>query len=122
MTTQAKRPNSRANLDKAIDRISALTGEDPFRMKRLLAAVIVGQVLPDGAAKGGNALKIRFGNATARFSRDLDAARISSLEDYISTLGISSKRAGTALPALWCRESRLRPKAYLPTTSCSHLM
>lgn len=87
MTTQAKRPNSRANLDKAIDRISALTGEDPFRMKRLLAAVIVGQMLPNGAAKGGNALKIRFGNATTRFSRDLDTARMSSLEDYISTLG-----------------------------------
>ena len=84
--TKGKIPNSRTNLDKAIDRICKDEGIDPFRTKRLLASVIVGQMLPDGAAKGGNALKIRFGNAATRFSQDLDTARVSSLEDYISQL------------------------------------
>ena len=41
-------------------------------------------MLPDGAAKDGNALKIRFGKDAMRFSRDLDTARASSLEEYIS--------------------------------------
>ncbi len=54
--TQAKRPNSRVNLDRAIDRICAESGANPVREKRLLAAVIVGQMLPDGAAKGANGL------------------------------------------------------------------
>ncbi len=85
--TKAKRPNSRVHLDQAIERICKEDDMDPFRVKRLLASVIVGQMLPDGAAKGGNALKIRFGNATTRFSRDLDTARSSSLEDYVSQLG-----------------------------------
>ena len=84
--TKGKTPNSRNNLEKAIDRVCKDEGIDPFRTKRLLASVIVGQMLPDGAAKGGNALKIRFGNAATRFSQDLDTARVSSLEDYISQL------------------------------------
>lgn len=61
-------------------------GDEPGRVKRLLASVIVGQMLPDGAAKGGNSLKIRFGKDVTRFSRDLDTARVSSLDDYISSL------------------------------------
>lgn len=43
-------------------------------------------MLPDGAAKGGNALKIRFGKDVTRFSRDLDTARASSLNDYMTKL------------------------------------
>jgi len=62
------------------------SGDEPGRVKRLLASVIVGQMLPDGAAKGGNSLKIRFGKDATRFSRDLDTARVSSLDDYISSL------------------------------------
>ena len=83
---EAKRPNSRRNLDIAIDRLCASTGDEPGRVKRLLATAIVGQMLPDGAAKGGNALKIRFGKDATRFSRDLDTARASSLDDYIARL------------------------------------
>lgn len=84
--TKPKAPNSRRNLDMAIDRLCARTGDEPNRVKRLIAAVVVGQMLPDGAAKGGNALKIRFGKDATRFSRDLDAARASSLDEYISRL------------------------------------
>ena len=83
---EAKRPNSRRNLDIAIDRLCASTGDEPGRVKRLLATAIVGQMRPDGAAKGGNALKIRFGKDATRFSRDLDTARASSLDDYIARL------------------------------------
>ena len=84
--TEPRRPNSRRNLDLAIDRLCASTGDEPGRVKRLLAAAIVGQMLPDGAVKGGNALKIRFGKDATRFSRDLDTARASALAEYISHL------------------------------------
>lgn len=83
---EVKRPNSRRNLDIAIDRLCMSSGDEPGRVKRLLASVIVRQMLPDGAAKGGNSLKIRFGKDATRFSRDLDTARVSSLDDYISSL------------------------------------
>lgn len=84
--TKPKRPNSRRNLDIAIDRLCIRTGQEPTRVKRLIATVIVGQMLPNGAAKGGNALKIRFGKDVTRFSRDLDTARASSLKEYVSRL------------------------------------
>lgn len=83
---ESKRPNSRRNLDIAIDRLCADSGDEPGRVKRLLTTVIVGRMLPDGAAKGGNALKIRFGKNATRFSRDLDIARATSLNDYTSRL------------------------------------
>lgn len=92
---QSKRPNSRRNLDVAVDRLCMRIGDEPGRVKRLLATAIVGQMLPDGAVKGGNALKIRFGKDTTRFSRDLDAARASSLNEYIL-------RLGEALVEGWC--------------------
>ena len=84
--TLPKPPNSRRNLDIAIDGLCAHTGNEPGRIKRLMAAVIVGQMLPDGAAKGGNALKIRFGKDDTRFSRDLDVARASGIEEYTARL------------------------------------
>lgn len=83
---EVKKPTSRHNLDIAIDRLCTDLGEEPGRVKRLVAAVVVGQMLPDGAAKGGNALKIRFGKDVTRFSRDLDTARASSLNDYMTKL------------------------------------
>ena len=84
--TDLKRPNSRRNLDIAIDRLCVRTHDNPVRVKRLLAAVIVGQMLPDGGVKGGSSLKIRFGKDATRYSRDLNTARASSLEEYISRL------------------------------------
>lgn len=92
---EATRPNSRRNLDVAIDRFCARVAEEPGRVKRLIASVVVGQMLPDGAAKGGNALKIRFGKDATRYSRDLDTARASSLDEYVA-------RLEAALSEGWC--------------------
>lgn len=81
-----KPPNSRRNLDIAISRIAE--GEsDPRRVKLLIANAVVGQMLPNGAVKGGSALKMRFGDAATRFTRDLDAARGEDLDAFISKLG-----------------------------------
>lgn len=79
------RPNSRRNLDIAIERI-AHDSEDAVRIRRNMANAIVGQLLPDGAVKGGSSLKLRFGEGAARFSRDLDTARVSDIESYAEAL------------------------------------
>lgn len=83
--TSAKRPNSRRNLDIAIDRLFA-DSDEALRVRRLMANVIVGQMLPDGAVKGGSALKLRFGQDSTRFSTDLDTARATDLSDYVLRL------------------------------------
>ncbi|MGB3186493.1 MAG: nucleotidyl transferase AbiEii/AbiGii toxin family protein [Ornithinimicrobium sp.] len=48
-----------------------------------MAMVVVGQMLPEGAVKGGTAMALRYGRADARFTQDLDAARIHPLTDFI---------------------------------------
>lgn len=79
------RPNSRRNLDIAIERL-ARDSEDAVRIRRNMANAIVGQLLPDGAVKGGGSLKLRFGEGSARFSRDLDTARASDIDSYAEAL------------------------------------
>jgi hypothetical protein len=79
-------PNSRTNLDKAIQRLAG----NPVRfveLRSLLAAAIVGQFLPEGVAKGGGALQLRFGSAGMRVTHDLDAARRGRLDEFLDALG-----------------------------------
>lgn len=46
-----------------------------------MALVVVSQMLPEGAVKGGSAMALRYGLGT-RFTKDLDAARIQSLQGF----------------------------------------
>lgn len=80
-----KQPNSRRNLDIAINRLVD-NESDAHRIRLIMANAIVGQMLPSGAVKGGSALKLRYGNEATRFTRDLDTARDVDLEDFIRGL------------------------------------
>ncbi len=61
-------------------RIRNLEGDQGLALRRRvgMALVVVGQMLPHGAIKGGSAMALRYGRG-ARFTQDLDAARIRSL-------------------------------------------
>ncbi len=54
-----KRPLTCVNLIKAIGALSA--GQDPVRLSRAVANVIVAQMLSDGVVKGGSSLLFRYG-------------------------------------------------------------
>lgn len=69
-----KIPNSRRNLDLALERLHG-RGREAQQVRTSMANVIVGQLLPCGVVKGGSALKLRYGYANTRFTTDLDAAR-----------------------------------------------
>lgn len=81
-----KTPNSKRNLDMAIRRMG-VTDEDYIRMRAMLANAIVAQMMPEGAVKGGSALKIRFGDDCTRATTDLDAAGKGSLTAFVSDFG-----------------------------------
>lgn len=53
-------------------------------MRVTLANVIVGQMLPEGAVKGGTAMKVRLGHAGSRFTPDLDTARRHDLGAFLT--------------------------------------
>ncbi len=88
-----KKPNSRRNLDIAIERLVG-PGQAFINARTILADAIVAQMLPDGAVKGGCALKLRFGEIETRFTQDLDTARFTDMNEYI-------KRLSTALEEGW---------------------
>lgn len=66
-------------------RIRNLEGSDGLAQRRrvAMALVVVGQMLPEGAIKGGSAMALRYGRGT-RFTQDLDAARIQPLPRFRS--------------------------------------
>lgn len=66
-------------------RIRNLEGDDGLALRRRvgMALVVVGQMLPEGAIKGGSAMALRYGRRT-RFTQDLDAARVQSLARFRS--------------------------------------
>lgn len=80
-----KRPNSAANLIRAIKRYCGVN-QDDIRLARAMADVIVGQMLPSGVVKGGSSLMFRYGGAVTRYTKDVDTARSVELEAYLESL------------------------------------
>lgn len=80
-----KRPNSAANLIRAIKRYCGVN-QDDIRLARAMADVIVGQMLPGGVVKGGSSLMFRYGGAVTRYTKDVDTARSVELEAYLESL------------------------------------
>lgn len=66
-------------------RIRNLEGSEQLALRRRIgmALVVVGQMLPEGAIKGGSAMALRYGRGT-RFTQDLDAARVEPLARFRS--------------------------------------
>lgn len=73
------------NVRSLEQRIRNLEGsEGPAQRRRVgMALVVVGQMLPAGAIKGGSAMALRYGRG-ARFTQDLDAARVQPLAKFRS--------------------------------------
>lgn len=106
---EGKRPNSRRNLDIAIDRLAART-QDPLRLRIALANTIVGQMIPEGAVKGGSSLKMRYGDGATRFTRDLDTARVSDMEEYARKLEASLKKGWEGFTGTLVRREPAKPR------------
>lgn len=75
-------PTSLRSLEQ---RIRNLEGDTGLALRRRvgMALVVVGQMLPEGAIKGGSAMALRYGRGT-RFTQDLDAARVQPLARFRS--------------------------------------
>ena len=86
------RPNSMRHLDDALRRLCGNAPERFLATRTLMANAIVARMLPDGVVKGGSALKMRFGDATTRFTTDLDTATATDPDEYAERLGESLSR------------------------------
>ncbi len=106
----SKRPNSLRHLDDAIRKISGNSPEEYIRMRTLMANAIVAQMLPDGVIKGGSAIKMRFGDASTRFTTDLDTATATKPEDYAEKLNASLSKGWEGFAGRVVERSPAHPK------------
>jgi hypothetical protein len=81
-----KRPNSKVNLDRAIQRLYG-TQARYVEIRSIIANTVVGQFLPQGVVKGGSALRLRYGIDNTRVTIDFDTAHRNDIEDFITTIG-----------------------------------
>ncbi|WP_196073329.1 nucleotidyl transferase AbiEii/AbiGii toxin family protein [Nakamurella alba] len=85
MNTRHRTPPSNLTALKA--RLNNIAGpNDSHLVARTLACVIVGQLIPAGAIKGGTALRVHFGLEATRASRDLDVTTDADREVFIEDL------------------------------------
>ncbi len=81
MSYTAAPPNVRS-LEQRIRNVERSDGL-ALRRRVGMALVVVGEMLPGGAIKGGSAMALRYGRGT-RFTQDLDAARVAPLARFRS--------------------------------------
>ena len=93
-----KTPNSATNLGKAIKRYCG-KGRDDIRLARAMADLVVGQMLPGGVVKGGSSLLFRYGGGVTRYTKDVDTARATSLDEYLDALRTRLAEGWNGLPA-----------------------
>ena len=78
-------PNSRANLDRALQRF---TGDfaRANELRGLMANAIVAQMIGGGVVKGGSGLRFRYGEMLTRVTMDLDTAWQTDLDAFLKNL------------------------------------
>ncbi len=93
-------------------RIRNLEGTEGLAVRRrvAMALVVVGQMLPEGAIKGGSAMALRYGRRT-RFTQDLDAARVQSLTKFRSDFEDSLAAGWTGFTGRLVERPAPRPAA-----------
>ena len=104
-----KRPNSRVNLDKAIERNFG-SYRSSTEIRSIMAGAIVGQLLEGGVVKGGCSLKLRYGVRQTRATMDLDTACAGEIESFISGLGKRLKEGWNGFTGEVIRRNPATPK------------
>ena len=79
-------PISVNRLRGAIDVAAKNRGATVRRIQALIGNVIVAQMLPDSAVKGGTGLKLRFGDRVTRETPDLDTAFRGDRDEFVDQL------------------------------------
>jgi hypothetical protein len=100
------------------------------RLERTVALVVLGQILLScetdsddpayvaAAIKGGTAMRLRYGPANSRFSKDFDTARATDLVTFVASLGAALARgwggfAGDVRPSRSLARPRNVPPQYV---------
>ena len=78
-------PNSKSNLDRALQRFAGDFAR-ANELRGLMANAIVAQIIGDGVVKGGSGLRFRYGEKFTRVTMDLDTAWKTDLNVFLKLL------------------------------------
>lgn len=101
-------PNSKVNLDRAIQRVYG-TGARYVEIRSIMANAIVAQFLKNGVVKGGSALRLRYGLNATRVTTDFDVAYAKSLDRFLDDLASGLKEGWNGFTGVVVRREPARP-------------
>lgn len=104
-----KRPNSVANLNRALYRISD-TDADFVANRDYFASLVVAQILDGCVIKGGASLKIRYGSVNTRYTNDLDTALSVSSEEFLKNLKENFQKGWCGFTGTITEKEKAHPK------------
>ena len=81
-----KTPQNTAFLERYIRRMCK-TERDAYRLRVMMANVVIGQMLPTGVLRGGTLMKLRYGFESTRFTMDFDAAQSLPQAEFAERMG-----------------------------------
>ena len=80
-----KKPHNVMYLRRAVRHLFD-TDEKAYKMRVMMANVVIGQILPDGVVRGGTSMKLRYGHHATRFTMDFDAAQRLDVEEKVGAV------------------------------------
>lgn len=96
-------------------------GQNALRARTLIAGAIVGQMLPDGAVKGGSAIRLRFGGKDTRFTSDLDTAIADDIGKFAMQLNESLNKGWHGFTGHAMELPQAHPKTSLKNMLCTRI-
>lgn len=102
-------PNSKANLDRAIQRYA---GSDAraVSLRVSMANAIVAQMIGHGVVKGGSGLRFRYGEEATRVTLDLDTAWNTDLDSFLKDLNAKLKAGWNEFDGVVIVQRQASPK------------
>lgn len=102
-------PNSKANLDRAIQRYA---GSDAraVSLRVSMANAIVAQMIGHGVVKGGSGLRFRYGEEATRVTLDLDTAWNTDLDSFLKDLNAKLKAGWNGFDGVVIVQRQASPK------------
>lgn len=104
-----KPPHNVAALERALRQLAS-TDEGGVQLRFLLSSVVAGQFLEGAVMRGGASLKLRYGSATTRFTKDFDAARNISEDDFVERFNAKLSAGWAGFSGRIVKKSKAKPK------------
>lgn len=101
-------PRNVSALKRALRQIAS-SNEDAAHLQLIMANVVAGQFLKGAVMRGGASLKLRYGDATTRYTMDFDASRNVSEDDFVERYGKRLAEGWNGFAGRIVRERKPRP-------------